>query len=58
MWQHPAVQRNAEVLRARGLQFLGPVDGHLAEGYDAVGRMAEPEQIAGEILRLGGAADR
>lgn len=55
MWQHPAVQANAAALRARGLHFLGPATGHLAEGYDAIGRMAEPEQIAGEVLRLGGA---
>jgi len=56
MWQHPAVQRNVETLTARGLHFLGPVTGHLAEGYDAIGRMVEPEQICAEILRLGGVA--
>lgn len=54
MWLHPAVQQNAAALRARGVQFLGPVEGYLAEGYDAIGRMLEPERIVAEILtRLG-----
>ncbi|MGE3172407.1 MAG: flavoprotein [Planctomycetota bacterium] len=56
MWQHPAVQRNVEVLRARGLEFLGPVQGHLAEGYDAIGRMVEPDAIAAAILQRLGAS--
>ena len=49
MWQHEATQRNVEVLRARGVHLLGPVVGHLAEGYDAIGRMVEPEQILAAI---------
>jgi phosphopantothenoylcysteine decarboxylase/phosphopantothenate--cysteine ligase len=53
MWQHGATQKNVEVLRARGVRFLGPVVGHLAEGYEAIGRMVEPEQIAAELARLG-----
>lgn len=56
MWEHPVVQANAAALRARGLHFLGPVVGHLAEGYAAIGRMVEPEAIAAEILRLAAAA--
>jgi hypothetical protein len=32
------------------------VTGRLAEGYEAVGRMVEPEQIAAEALRLCSAA--
>jgi phosphopantothenoylcysteine decarboxylase / phosphopantothenate---cysteine ligase len=56
MWLHPVVQDNVAALQRRGWHFLGPVTGHLAEGYDAVGRMVEPEQIAAEALRLCGVA--
>ncbi len=52
MWLHPAVAANVATLRARGVQFLGPVTGHLAEGYDAIGRMVEPDQIADAIVQL------
>jgi phosphopantothenoylcysteine decarboxylase / phosphopantothenate---cysteine ligase len=52
MWQHPATQANAETLRARGVAFVGPVEGELAEGESGPGRMAEPEEIAGVVERL------
>jgi phosphopantothenoylcysteine decarboxylase/phosphopantothenate--cysteine ligase len=45
MWRHPATQANAEALRARGVELIGPDEGELAEGEWGVGRMAEPEQI-------------
>ena len=45
MWQHPATQANAETLRGRGVVFIGPADGELAEGETGPGRMAEPEEI-------------
>ena len=45
MWVHPATQANAATLRARGVEFVGPVEGELAEGENGVGRMAEPEDI-------------
>ncbi|MFN3241691.1 MAG: flavoprotein [Planctomycetota bacterium] len=50
MWQQAAVQQNVALLRQRGIETLGPVEGHLAEGYDAIGRMVEPDQI---LARLG-----
>ena len=56
MWAHPATQANVELLRARGVAFVGPVEGELAEGEEGVGRMAEPEEIharAEELLRSG-----
>jgi len=54
MWLAPVVQHNVATLRARGVQFLGPVAGHLAEGYDAIGRMVEPEAMLADVLaRLG-----
>ncbi len=45
MWAHPATQANVELLRARGVAFVGPAEGELAEGEEGVGRMAEPEEI-------------
>ena len=46
MWEHPATQANLEVLRARGVQIVGPDAGELAEGETGPGRMSEPEEIA------------
>lgn len=46
MWSHPATQSNLEVLRARGVSFVGPDAGALACGWEGVGRMSDPEQIA------------
>jgi phosphopantothenoylcysteine decarboxylase / phosphopantothenate---cysteine ligase len=46
MWQHPATQANAEALRARGVFFVGPAEGELAEGESGPGRMSDPEEIA------------
>ena len=45
MWSHPATQANAETLRARGVELIGPEEGETAEGELGVGRMAEPEEI-------------
>jgi Phosphopantothenoylcysteine synthetase/decarboxylase len=45
MWAHPATQANAETLRERGVELIGPEDGELAEGESGVGRMSEPEEI-------------
>ncbi|GHG01274.1 DNA/pantothenate metabolism flavoprotein [Deinococcus piscis] len=54
MWQHPAVQANAERLRSFGHHFLGPVFGAFGtagEG-EGLGRMAEPEDIAAQVMQL------
>lgn len=54
MWAHAATQANAELLRQRGVEFVGPVEGELAEGGEGLGRMAEPEDIferCEELLR-------
>ncbi|MEM7206005.1 MAG: flavoprotein [Planctomycetota bacterium] len=59
MWEDGTVQRNVAALRELGYAVLGPVVGHLAEGYDAIGRMVEPEEIAAEVeRRLGGLPGR
>lgn len=52
MWNAPAVQENRARLAARGVEFLGPVTGHLAEGYDAIGRLIEPDAILARALQL------
>ena len=57
MWEHPAVQANAAILRERGAEFAGPEQGRLASGLYGRGRLAETAQIiglAGRILGRGG----
>jgi phosphopantothenoylcysteine decarboxylase/phosphopantothenate--cysteine ligase len=50
MWAHPATQANVELLRARGVELVGPAAGDTAEGEQGVGRMAEPEEILARIV--------
>jgi phosphopantothenoylcysteine decarboxylase / phosphopantothenate---cysteine ligase len=45
MYQNPAVRRNMEELRRRGIHVIEPGEGQLACGYVGQGRMAEPEEI-------------
>jgi phosphopantothenoylcysteine decarboxylase/phosphopantothenate--cysteine ligase len=45
MWEHPATQANADTVRARGVELIGPAEGELGEGETGVGRMVEPEEI-------------
>jgi phosphopantothenoylcysteine decarboxylase/phosphopantothenate--cysteine ligase len=52
MWEHPATQANVATLRSRGVHVIGPEAGELAEGEVGLGRMAEPEAIAGRALEL------
>lgn len=49
MWESPVVQRNVRTLIELGYEVVGPVEGHLAEGYDAIGRMVEPSDIQAAI---------
>jgi phosphopantothenoylcysteine decarboxylase/phosphopantothenate--cysteine ligase len=56
MWEHPATQENVTILRGRGVEILGPVEGELAEGEVGVGRMVEPDEIAARIAELVGAS--
>lgn len=51
MWEHPATQANAALLRARGVTLAGPVVGPLASGERGIGRMAEPEAIVDAAAR-------
>jgi phosphopantothenoylcysteine decarboxylase / phosphopantothenate---cysteine ligase len=50
MWEHPAVQHNLAVLRARGVTVVPPVAGRLAGGDVGAGRLAEPSVIVETIL--------
>lgn len=50
MWAHPATQSNCEVLRQRGVRFIGPAEGAQACGDQGLGRMVEPEDIAVQIM--------
>jgi len=52
MWGHPAVRANCEVLRSRGVRFVGPVEGYLACGTVGEGRMAEPEEILTALAQV------
>jgi len=54
MWRHPATQRNVELLRERGVRFVGPEAGWLACGWEGEGRMAPPADVAAAVeLALG-----
>lgn len=54
MFEHPATQVNLKLLKDRGVQVLGPAEGHLASGLTSVGRMLEPAELFGHIrLALG-----
>lgn len=53
MYAHPAVQANLATLRGRGVVFVGPEVGPLAEGpSDRPGRMSEPEVILSHAARV------
>jgi len=52
MWANAATRENVEILRARGVAFVGPDEGETAEGELGVGRMAEPEEIFRAALEL------
>jgi len=46
MWDHPATQENVAMLRARGVEFIGPESGMLACGYEGLGRLWKVDDIA------------
>jgi phosphopantothenoylcysteine synthetase/decarboxylase len=45
MWDNPAVQHNVQTVKKMGFELIGPVEGRLACGTEAIGRMAEPQDI-------------
>lgn len=52
MWQHASVQHNVEVLRSRGVAFIGPDSGRLTGDDSGPGRMSEPAEIFRAALAL------
>jgi phosphopantothenoylcysteine decarboxylase/phosphopantothenate--cysteine ligase len=52
MWAHAATRANADALRARGVELVGPDEGETAEGEWGVGRMAEPAEIFARAAQL------
>src|SRR5581483_10458570 len=52
MWAAPATRANAQTLRARGIELIGPDEGEMAEGEWGVGRLVEPELIAARVAQL------
>ena len=51
MWAKPATQENVAVLRARGIEIVGPEAGEQACGETGSGRMQEPTLIADAVAR-------
>ncbi len=49
MWEDVATQANVRTLRERGVTVVGPVPGRMASGQMGLGRLAEPNQVVGEI---------
>jgi phosphopantothenoylcysteine decarboxylase/phosphopantothenate--cysteine ligase len=52
MWQHPATQANAQLLKKYGYQFIGPERGDLSRAGDVgEGRLSNPEDIVSTVLK-------
>jgi phosphopantothenoylcysteine decarboxylase/phosphopantothenate--cysteine ligase len=52
MWANAATQANVALLRAHGVELIGPEEGETAEGEVGVGRMSEPQEILERALAL------
>ncbi len=52
MWTNAAVQRNVKTVKEMGFELIGPVKGRLACGTEAIGRMAEPQDILEAIEKI------
>lgn len=58
MWDNPAVQRNVTMVKEMGFELIGPMEGRLACGTEAIGRMAEPQDILEAIERIAAKIER
>lgn len=56
MWTHAATSANVEILRRRGVSFVGPNDGAMACNEHGPGRLSEPEEIVAAIEQMLGGA--
>jgi phosphopantothenoylcysteine synthetase/decarboxylase len=52
MWLHAATQHNVSLLKARGVEFIGPEEGMLSCGYEGIGRLWPVERIVEHALHL------
>jgi phosphopantothenoylcysteine decarboxylase/phosphopantothenoylcysteine decarboxylase/phosphopantothenate--cysteine ligase len=52
MWQHAATQDNVKLLRARGVEFIGPEEGLLACGYEGLGRLWNVDAIVERVAEI------
>lgn len=52
MWDHPATQANVAMLKSRGVEFIDPVEGELACGYQGNGKLAAVADIAQRALAM------
>ena len=55
MWQHAATQENVALLKARGVEFIGPEEGLLACGYEGFGRLWNVDDIVERAIVIVGA---
>ncbi len=51
MWEHPATRANAQLLRSRGVELVGPAVGPLMGGDVGPGRAVEPEEFVEAVVR-------
>jgi len=58
MWTNAAVQRNVKTVKEMGFELIGPVKGRLACGTEAIGRMAEPDDILKAIVKIASKINR
>jgi len=52
MYENPIVQENIQRLKNLGYQFVEPVAGRLASGDYGIGKLAEPEKIVEEAIKM------
>ena len=52
MWLHPATQQNVAMLKARGVEFIGPEEGLLSCGYEGLGRLWPVEKVLERALEM------
>lgn len=52
MWENAAVQQNVKTLRARGVEIVAPVSGHLACGDNGAGKLEDVAVIAKRACEL------
>ena len=49
MWDNPVTQRNIDICRSLGIEFVDPEEGELACGWHAKGRLADLQKILANI---------